>query len=319
MNILITGGAGFIGSHLCDKLLLLNHKIICVDNLSTGSLDNLSLAYNKYRDRIVFIKSNVCNYRDLEKIFKYYNIDIVYHCAAIIGVKRTLENPINVLKDIEGIKNVLNLSVKYKIKKVIYTSSSEIYGEPQKIPIPEESYINPKLTYGVVKLVGEKYCRSYYEKYNLKTCCVRLFNVYGPRQDGSDYGFVVARFIIQSLRNEDITIYGNGSSTRDFTYILDVVNCLIKILNLNSVDGEIINIGTGIRTSIITLAKTIIKLTNSKSKIKYLPQRNNDILNRCAKINKMKNILKYVHKYNLLCGLKKTIKWYRSKNFLRLL
>ena len=275
-------------------------------------MDNLEYA-NQHGRSMLFIKGDINRYEDIENIFQYNSVDVVYHYAAVVGVKRTQEHPFAVLEDIEGIKNILSLSLKFKIKKLIYSSSSEVYGEAAEIPTCEDSYINPGLTYAAVKLIGEMYSRAYFERQNLKTCCLRLFNVYGPRQNASSYGFVVGILINHAIKNEDIILYGNGSQTRDFTYISDVVNSSERVLHTASCDGEIINIGTGIRTSILSLAMAVIKLTNSRSKIKYQPQRDNDILNRCAEIKKMVLILKYKPKYDLMEGLKSSVEWYRNR------
>jgi UDP-glucuronate decarboxylase len=311
MNILITGGAGFIGSHLCDKLLQSGNRVMCVDNLSSGSLNNLEYA-KKHTNPMLFIRGDINRYDDIDNIFKHNSIDCVYHYAAVVGVKKTQEHPFAVLGDIEGIKNILSVSLKYKVKKLIYASSSEVYGEPTELPTREDSYINPGLTYAAVKLIGERYSRAYFEGQNLKTCCLRFFNVYGPRQDASKYGFVVGILIKQALKNEDIILYGDGSQTRDFTYIADVVNSSELALHATGCDGETINIGTGVRTSISSLAKDIIKLTGSRSEIKYQAQRDNDILNRCAEIKKMTAILKYSPKFKLSEGLKHSVQWYKN-------
>jgi UDP-glucuronate decarboxylase len=313
MNILITGGAGFIGSHLCDKLLESGHRVICIDNLSTGNMSNLDDA-RKFGGNMVFLEGDVNRREELANVFKYHSIDAVYHYAAVVGVKRTLEYPFAVMDDIEGIKNILELSLQYGIKKVVYSSSSEVYGEPLEIPTREDSYINPGLTYAAVKLIGERYCRAYFEKHNLRVSCLRLFNVYGPRQNSSLYGFVVGILISRAIKNEDMIIYGDGSQTRDFTYISDVVNSSERVLDVDNCGGEAINIGTGIRTSILSLTESIIKLTNSGSKIKYLPKRANDILHRCAEIKKMAGILGYIPQCDLKKGLEYSIKWYKVYN-----
>jgi UDP-glucuronate decarboxylase len=311
MNILITGGAGFIGSHLCDKLLQSGNRVICLDNLSTGNTGNLENA-NKYADSMLFIKGDVNRYDDMKNIFKYHSIEAVYHYSAVVGVKRTKELPFAVLEDIEGIKNVLGLSDEFNVKKLIYASSSEVYGEAAEMPMSEDSYINPGLTYAAVKLIGERYSRAYFERQNLKTCCLRFFNVYGPRQNASSYGFVVGILINKAINNGTMVLYGDGSQTRDFTYITDAVNCSERALHAEHCNGEIINIGTGIRTSISALAAGIIKVTSSKSDIKYGPMRDNDVLNRCAEIKKMSDILKYKMQYCLKDGLERTVKWYKN-------
>lgn len=313
MNILVTGGAGFIGSHLCDALLKSGHKVIIIDNLSTGSLSNLDDARASCNS-MVFLKGDVNCRQELENVFKCHNINAVFHCAAVVGVKRTRKYPFAVLDDIGGIKNILELSLKYRVNKVIYTSSSEVYGEPVEMPTSEESSISPSLTYAAVKLIGERYCRAYFEKNNLKVCCLRLFNVYGPRQNASSYGFVVGILISRALKDENIIIYGDGRQTRDFTYISDVVNSAKKALCVNGCDGEVINIGTGIRTGILSLAEAIIEITKSRSKVKFLPQRANDILNRCAEIKKMTDILGYVPQCRLMEGLRYSVEWYKAHN-----
>ncbi|MCF7875015.1 MAG: NAD-dependent epimerase/dehydratase family protein [Candidatus Omnitrophica bacterium] len=307
MKVLVTGGAGFIGSHLCDRLLELGHSVLCVDNLSTGKKSNLDKAFS-YGRLMEFKEVDVNCFESLEDIFGSYSPEVIYHYAAVVGVKRTIERSFAVLEDIEGIKNILNLSLKYKVKKVIYSSSSEVYGEALDIPTHEESNVNPGLTYAAVKLIGERYCRSYFDSHNLDVCCLRLFNVYGPRQDSSEYGFVVAIMIKRALENQDIIIYGDGSQTRDFTYISDVVNSSIKVLNKKDTRGELINIGTAEKTSIQSLAQLVTSITKSNSKIKYLPERTNDILNRCAKIDKLQSILGYRPKYGLKEGLEEILR-----------
>ncbi|MDD5503918.1 MAG: SDR family NAD(P)-dependent oxidoreductase [Candidatus Omnitrophica bacterium] len=311
MNILITGGAGFIGSHLCDRFLNLRHRVVCVDNMLTGSPKNLDSA-RETGGEFIFINANVNRRSEIEGVFKSYNIDAVYHYAAVVGVRRTQERPFSVLEDIDGIKNIMDLSLRHNVKKIIYASSSEVYGEPVEIPTHEKSCINPSLTYAAVKLIGERFCRAYYEKYGLRTCSLRFFNVYGPRQNASPYGFVVGILIKRALAGEDIAIYGDGSQTRDFTFIADVVNSSEKALFAKACDGEVINIGTGVRTSILSLARAIIEVTGSKANIRFTPKRLNDVLNRCAEINKMSRVLGYAPEFNLSRGLDESVQWYRT-------
>ncbi|MFA5369527.1 MAG: SDR family NAD(P)-dependent oxidoreductase [Candidatus Omnitrophota bacterium] len=311
MNILITGGAGFIGSYLCDRFLTLRHRVICIDNMLTGNSQNL-LSARESGGEFIFINADVNRRDEIEDVFKSYDIDAVYHYAAVVGVRRTQEHPFAVLEDIDGIKNIMDLSLRYNVKKIIYASSSEVYGEPVEIPTHEKSCINPSLTYAAVKLVGERFCRAYYEKYGLRACSLRFFNVYGPRQNASSYGFVVGILIRRALMGEDIMIYGDGSQTRDFTYILDVVNSSEKALYAKGCDGEVVNIGTGVRTSILSLARAIIDITNSRSKIRFMSKRLNDVLNRCAEIDKMSRVLGYTPEFRLEQGLKIAAQWYKS-------
>jgi UDP-glucose 4-epimerase len=267
INILITGGAGNVGSALANKLL--NNKeyyIVVVDNLRTGSLDKLP---NSNSANFKFFKADVNNYLEIESIMRTCNFQYVFHYAALVGVQRTLDNPLDVLKDIEGFKNILELSKETNVKKVFFSSSSEVYGEPVQFPQNEiTTPLNAKLPYAIVKNVGEAYLKSYFKEYGLKYTIFRFFNTYGPAQSKD---FVIKKFITQALSNEDITIYGNGSQTRTFCFIDDNIDVTIKIFENNLMDNEILNIGNTNETSVLELANLIISLTNSKSNIIHLP------------------------------------------------
>ena len=310
-TFLITGGAGFIGSSMCRKLILdVGAKVICVDNLSTGNLENISEL--KLKNNFIFVKGDVNKKRVLNKVFKENHIDYVIHYAALVGVKRTIDDPISVLKDIDGIRILLELSRLSSVKKAIFASSSEIYGDSNDIPGREDhTPLNVRLPYAAVKSIGENYFRVYNEVYDLPTVSLRFFNVYGPRQESSSYGFVTAIFLKQVLDNKPITIFGDGMQTRDFVYIEDNLNATLMAIIKSSTDGEAINIGTGQETSVNDLANKIIKISNKKTKITFLPPRKKgDMLRRCPDISKMKNILGYYPQYNLESGLKKTFDFY---------
>jgi UDP-glucose 4-epimerase len=311
---LIAGGAGFIGSSMCKRLLKLNVKVICFDNLSTGTLDNLK-SVQKDKD-FLFIRGDVNNIKNLEQVFKEYDIDYVFHYAAMVGVERTLENPLEVLKDLEGIKNILELSRLYKVKKVIFSSSSEVYGDPVEYPQKEDSTpLNTRLPYAVIKSIGEIYFENYYKKYKIPTTSLRFFNVYGPNQNSTPYGFVTAIFIKQALNNEDLTVFGDGSQTRDFVYIDDNINATLLTLFYPESNGQSINIGTNKQTTILSLAKKIIKISNKKNKIKFCsPRKIGDMKGRCPDISKMKKILKYKPLFDLGKGLKLTFEWYKKND-----
>ncbi len=310
MNILVTGGAGFIGSHLCEALLKEGHRVLCLDNLYTGNLNNLSRAFN-YNEKFRFAEADVNCFEELRKVFKSHKVDAVYHYAAVVGVKRTIEHPLAVLEDIKGIRNLLELSVKYGVKKFIYSSSSEVYGEPGKPVSSESDPLNPKLTYAVVKLSGEKYCEAYYRKKNLNTCCLRFFNVYGPRQNSSAYGFVIGILMENALNSNPAEIFGDGEQTRDFTYVEDAVAVSVRSLEKGTC-GEIINVGTGIRTSINELAEKINSVIGTEVTPEHLPPRPGDIRHRCADISRMRKLLGFSPRYTLEEGLRKTLTWYRD-------
>ena len=309
----VSGGAGFIGSSMCQKLLDLNARVICFDNLSTGTLDNISDFKNE--NSFKFIQGNVNDFKQLKKVFSKYHIDYVFHYAALVGVKNTLENPLEVLKDIDGFKNILELSRLYKVKKVIFSSSSEVYGEPVEFPQKEDTTpLNAKLPYALVKSIGEVYFKSYYKKYKLPIVNLRFFNVYGPKQNSTPYGFVTAIFIKQALNNQSLTVFGDGSQTRDFIFIDDNINATLQALLSSKCNGETINIGNNKTISILALAKNIIEISGKKLNIKFCsPRKIGDVKGRQPDISKMINVLKFNPKYNIMQGLKLTYKWYNDK------
>lgn len=287
MNILVTGAAGFIGSRLCEKLLEHPHiQIVAIDNLSTGHPQKLPLGH----PNLYFIKADVNDRTEISEIMMSWRFDYVFHYAAVVGVKRTLEHPLLVLKDIEGIKNILELSKNTGVKRVFYSSSSEIYGEPVEYPQNEETTpLNSRLPYAIVKNVGEAFLRSYHKEYNLNYTIFRFFNTYGPKQSQH---FVISRFIKQALTNNDITIYGDGLQTRTFCYIDDNVDATIEAFLNNKFVNDIVNIGNDKETHIIELANLIVQITGSRSKIVHLPPlKEGDMRGRRPDIQKMKQLI----------------------------
>ena len=266
-KILVTGGAGNIGSALIEKLFHNKENyVVVVDNLSTGSINKLP---QQHSHAYTFIKGDVNNYRDISEIMLTYKFDYVFHLAAVVGVQRTQENPISVLNDIDGIKNILNLSKNTSVKRVFFSSSSEVYGEPVTLPQHEHTTpLNSRVPYAVVKNVGESFCKSYQQEYNLDYTIFRFFNTYGPSQSTD---FVLPRFIAAALKNQDIYIYGDGSQTRTFTYIDDNIDTCLACLYKDEIVNDVINIGNDKITTVLDLAKTIIAITNSKSTIVHLP------------------------------------------------
>jgi UDP-glucose 4-epimerase len=305
-KVLVTGGAGFVGSHMCKKLIKEGYEVICFDNLSTGKKNNIANLDLK------FIEGD-CNTADLEKVFETEDIDYVFHYAAVVGVKRTLEDPIGVLEDIKGLQSILDLSVKHNVKKVMYASSSEVYGEPLELPEREDGLLNAKLPYAVTKLVGEKLMEAYYQKHNLKTCSLRFFNVYGPNQESSDYGFVVGIFINQALSNKDLTIFDTGLQTRDFVFIEDNIEVSYLAFLSDKTNGEAINIGRGAPATIIDLANEVIDITGADVKPIKVPNKRCDIRHRFPDITKMSELLNFRPKHSLKQGLIKTIEYYKNK------
>ncbi len=286
MKILVTGGAGFIGSSLSDYLLRnTDAEVVVVDNYLTGRSQNLPSSA-KFR----FIKADVNDLNDIASIFQTFGFDYVFHYAAVVGVKRTLENPVLVLNDLQGIRNVLTLCKNTGVKRVFYASSSEVYGEPVHLPQHEHTTpLNSRLPYAIVKNAGESFCRSYFQEYNLPYTIFRFFNTYGPKQSPD---FVVSRFIDAALENRPLTIYGDGGQTRTFCYIDDnleaTVNCL---LDKKCID-DVVNIGNDQEISILELARTIKSITQSKSEIVHLsPLPEGDMTRRQPDIGKMQSLL----------------------------
>ncbi|MFY8036267.1 MAG: NAD-dependent epimerase/dehydratase family protein [Cyclobacteriaceae bacterium] len=286
IKVLITGGAGFIGSSLADRLLDQgNYTVVSVDNFLTGDVRKVSAHPNGR-----FIKCDVNNYQDISAVMTSYQFDYVFHYAAVVGVQRTIENPIIVLNDIEGIKNVLNLSKNTGVKRVFFSSSSEVYGEPVVLPQHEETTpLNSRLPYAVVKNLGESFCRSFQKEYNLDYTIFRFFNTYGPKQSTD---FVISKFIKAALSHAPLTLYGNGSQTRTFCYIDDNTSCVKKILENNLVVNDVINIGNDKEYTILELAQLIIQLTGSRSTIEFLPSlKEGDMSRRQPDASKMKSIV----------------------------
>jgi nucleoside-diphosphate-sugar epimerase len=287
MRVLITGGAGFIPSSLADALLAkTDAEVVLVDNFLTGRKENLP-----DHPRCRFIKNDVNDYNDIAPVFLAFRFDYVFHYAAVVGVKRTLDNPVLVLNDIQGIRNVLDLSKNTGVHRVFFSSSSEVYGEPVHLPQHEQTTpLNSRLPYAVVKNVGESFCRSYQQEYGLDFTLFRFFNTYGPKQSPD---FVVSRFINAALENRDITIYGDGMQTRTFCYIDDNTEACINALTQNLFINDVVNIGNDKAITILELAETIINLTDSDSKIIHLPPLpEGDMTRRQPDIANMNKLLK---------------------------
>lgn len=287
-KILLTGGAGNIGSALAEAFLQdPDNFVVIVDDLSTGFKEKLPPAENS---NWKFIKADVNNLSDLTSIMHTHNFDYVFHFAAVVGVLRTQENPISVLNDIEGIRNILNLSKNSTVKHVYFASSSEVYGEPVELPQNEHrTPLNSRVPYAVVKNVGECFFRSYNQEFGLPYTIFRFFNTYGPNQSTD---FVVSRFIEAALKNRDIIIYGDGMQTRTFTYVDDTVKVCNEIFKKNLLVNDVINIGSNELLAIKDLAELIIRLTASSSKLNHVPPlKEGDMTRRQPDNSKMRAIL----------------------------
>jgi UDP-glucuronate decarboxylase len=287
-KILITGAAGNIGSALVERLLTYpEYHVVAIDNFLTGNKSKLPSSSNS---NFTFIKADVNNYAEISSIMLSFKFDFVFHYAAVVGVQRTLENPVLVLDDIQGIKNILDLSKNTGVKRIFYSSSSEVYGEPVEFPQNEQTTpLNSRLPYAVVKNVGEAFLRSYYKEYNLHYTIFRFFNTYGPRQSED---FVVTKFLKQALLNESISIYGSGLQTRTFCYIDDNIDTTIACLQKNLCVNDVMNVGNDEEITVKELASKVIQLTKSKSEIDFLPAlKEGDMTRRKPDNSKMRTIL----------------------------
>ena len=304
MNIVITGGSGFVGSYLCEKLINDGHKIIVIDNLLTGSTENINDLLDN--ENFSFIERDVQDHIEIED-----KVDYVLHFASAASPKAYTEHPVNTLKaGSVGTINTLGLAKKHSAEYLL-ASTSEVYGDPLISPQNEEYWgnVNPngeRSMYDEAKRFAEAAVATYSRSYGLKTKVVRIFNTYGPRMQLND-GRVVTNFIVQALRNENITIYGDGTQTRSFSYVEDTVAGIISLMN--STEYDVFNIGNPNEMTVGKLAEKIIELTDSTSEIKYLELPNDDPKQRKPDITKAKTKLNWEPKVNLDEGLAKTITW----------
>ena len=307
MNIVVTGGAGFIGTHLVEKLVMRGDNVIVIDNLLTGSKENVSI-FAKY-ENYSFINLDVQNYIEIEG-----DVDYVLHLASSASPKAYFKYPINTLKAGSiGTINTLGLA-KAKNAKYLLTSTSEVYGDPEVSPQPETYWgrVNPngvRSMYDEAKRFAEAAVSSYNRTYNLNTRIVRLFNTYGPKMKIDD-GRVVTNFIAQALNGDDITIYGKGNQTRSFCFVSDTVSGIIKAMTSES--SEVFNIGNPNEITILQLAEFIIKFTESKSVIKYMELPEDDPMQRKPDISKAVLKLNWEPEIKLEEGLNKTINWVKT-------
>ena len=306
VKILITGGAGFIGSSLCDQLIKRNYFVYILDNLSTGKKTNIPNHKN-----VKFINVDVNSKTKLISKTKNLKIDYIFHFAACVGVLRTINNPLAVLNDINGFKNIFSLSKSKKIKRIFFSSSSEVYGEGRGYAQNEEKTpLNSRLTYAVVKNIGESFCKAFFKEYKINYTIFRFFNTYGPKQSSD---FVISKFLKQAISNKNITIYGSGNQSRTFCYIDDttrvIINCLTRRLYIN----DTVNIGNNKVVNMYKLANIIKNITNSKSKIIFIkPLKEGDMLKRKPDVKKMKKLLKTKY-ISLPLGIKRIINHYENK------
>jgi len=318
---IVTGGAGFIGSHLCELLLSQGHKVIVLDDLSTGRLVNIEHLFKN--PKFKFLQGSVCDENLMREVIE--PVDCIYHLAAAVGVNLIVQKPVHTIEtNIHGTEVVLSTANQFG-KKVLITSTSEVYGKNEQVPFNEDddtvlgSTKYSRWSYACSKAIDEFLALAYHRQYNLKVVIVRLFNTIGPRQRGR-YGMVVPRFVDWALRNEPIMVYGSGKQSRSFTSVYDVIESLVALMDCEKADGEVFNIGSKEEITIEALADKVIKKTGSKSQKKYIPyseaygQGFDDMQRRLPCLKKINKIIGYQPKVSLDQMLEQIIADKRKKN-----
>ena len=304
-KVLVTGGAGFIGSNLVRKLLLDNNEVVVLDNLSSGFLDN----FNYLKD-VKFINGDIRNLKDVKDAID--GVEVVFHLAASVGNKRSIDFPIldseiNIL----GTINILDQCVKNGVRKIITSSSAGIYGELKTIPIKEDHSIEPDSPYGCSKLCTEKMSLSYSKLYDLESICLRYFNVYGPNQRFDAYGNVIPIFVYKMLQKEPLIVFGDGNQTRDFIHVDDVVQANINSANSRGISGAF-NIASGQRVSINQLISLISANYDKDIIIDYLNSRPGDVLHSLADISQARKYINFNPLVSLEKGISEYVNWAKS-------
>lgn len=310
-QVLVTGGAGFLGSWICDTLLASGAHVTCVDNFASGRKENIRHLMDHGRFR--FIEHDISTPLPVET-----RLDYVFHMASRASPFEFEHYPIQILKaNTTGILVALGIAKKHGAR-IVYTSTSEVYGNPDIVPTPESYYgnvnpIGPRGCYDEAKRCGEAYVMAYRKQHNLDTRIARIFNTYGPRirLDGI-YGRVIPRFIGQALNGETVTVFGDGSQTRSFTYVTDQIEGLLRLASLDAARGQVINIGNVNEITVLSLAKKVIEITGSSSTISFHPLPEDDPLRRRPDVTRAKQVLGWEPKVPLESGLVRTIEWIRS-------
>jgi UDP-glucose 4-epimerase len=306
MKYIVTGGAGFIGSHIVEALAE-SHEVVVIDNFSSGKQENLSMV----PDSVTGIQGSITDLSLLKKVFK--EADGIFHQAAIASVTGSVDNPMATHQtNLTGTLNVLLAARDCQVKKVVFASSSAIYGEEPTLPKREDTLPSPRSPYAVSKLAGEYYCNVFSELFGVKTVSLRYFNVFGPRQDPhSEYAAVIPKFITRILNNQPPLIFGDGKQTRDFIYVKDVVQA--NLLAMQSSLTGTFNIGSGESTDLNTLASSLEKIMKVCLPPLYEKPRSGDIRDSVSDITAAKKSLGYKTEYSLETGLAETISWFRHR------
>jgi UDP-glucose 4-epimerase len=308
MKYIITGGAGFIGSHIVEELAQQQQEVVIFDNLFSGKMENIQPFLKK--KNVTFVQGTITDLSVLKKVFE--GADGIFHEGAIASVPRSIANPLATNEaNITGTLNVLIAARDCGVRKVLFASSSSVYGNTPTLPKREDMTPNPLSPYAVSKLTGEYYMKVFSEVYGLKTLSLRYFNVFGPRQDPkSEYAAVIPRFITKIIRHESPTIYGDGGQTRDFTYVKDVVEANRRAMESDA-EG-VFNVAYCKRIDLNELAYQIMEITGITVPLVYEPPRTGDVRDSLADIKRAQEAFGYAPEYTVKTGLKETIAWYQK-------
>lgn len=307
MRALVTGGAGFIGSHLVDRLVDTGHDVIVLDNFSTGRTKNLSSSLHHQNLKVMT--------GDIRKISQSFvkrlrEVDVVCHLAAVTSVQQSVRDPMFTTEvNLIGTLNVLQAAKALKAQRVIFTSSAAVYGRPQTSPIAEDASISPISPYGASKAASELYLESFVENHGIEAVSLRYFNVYGPRQTASQYSGVISIFAKRALNQQPLQIFGDGSQTRDFIFVSDVVDATMASLEMTP-ENRTFNIASGNETTILELAKTVQRITGSQIGLEFCPHRTGDIPRSVADTARARRELGFEARTSLEDGLSATIGWF---------
>lgn len=308
-SALVTGGAGFIGSHLVEALVAQGCAVTVLDNLSSGRLSNLE----PVQDKIRFIKGDIQDEEIVTTAVK--GCDVVFHHAAVVSVTQTVEAPVDSARVNDlGTLNVLDAARRNQVRRLVLASSSAVYGDPPQLPKTESMPPHPLSPYAVQKLTNEYYAAIYFRLYGLPTVCLRYFNVYGPRQDpSSPYSGVISIFITQALKNEPPVIYGDGRQTRDFVFVGDVVQANLLAASQEGAAGQVFNIGTSNSVDINSLWELTAKYGHCSQAARYGDSRAGEIMHSLSSIHKATQVLGFHPQVSLERGLDQTVNWYREQ------
>ena len=308
----VTGGAGFIGSHIAERLLRDGHRVQVIDNLLTGKRENIDLLRAHFGDLFTFHEVSLLESAVLPRLLD--GVEVVFHQAALPSVPRSVANPIETHENcVTATLNVLNAARQASVRRVVYAASSSAYGEAVGEYKAESIVPKPISPYGAAKLAGELYCQAFYASYKLETVCLRYFNVFGPRQDPtSHYAAVIPLFINAMLRGQAPTIFGDGQHSRDFTYIDNVVHGNLLAADAPEAVGEVMNLATGGRVSLLELVDAINEILGTDIAPIHAPPRTGDIKHSRAAIDKAQRLLGFTPVVDFVSGLARTIDYYRS-------